>query len=278
MIACSTVTKAEIRRHYDWATPFYRLLWGAHIHHGLWQANETPRQAQHQLITSMIQRAGVIPETRVLDVGCGMGGSSIELVKLARCHVTGVTLSPVQQVWASSSARWQGVGDRARFLCADAEAVQFPRESFDVVWSIECTEHLFDKASFVRSAAGWLVPGGRMAICAWLAGDDDLDAARARQVDAVCEGFLCPSLGAAEDYRRWAQAAGLVLRSVEDWTEQTMRTWEICQARVKRSGVRWLAHALPAMVRFLDSFELILNAYRTRAMRYGCLVFEKPAD
>ena len=38
MIACAGVTKREIRLHYDLATPFYRLLWGPHIHHGMWDA------------------------------------------------------------------------------------------------------------------------------------------------------------------------------------------------------------------------------------------------
>ena len=38
MISCPTVSKHEIRSHYDLATVFYRLLWGRHIHHGLWNA------------------------------------------------------------------------------------------------------------------------------------------------------------------------------------------------------------------------------------------------
>jgi tocopherol O-methyltransferase len=39
-----------------------------------------------------------------------------------------------------------------------------------VVWSIECTEHLFDKRQFFQRVAQWLRLGGRVAICAWLAG------------------------------------------------------------------------------------------------------------
>jgi cyclopropane fatty-acyl-phospholipid synthase-like methyltransferase len=35
MIPCASVTKDAIRSHYDLAAPFYRLLWGRHIHHGL---------------------------------------------------------------------------------------------------------------------------------------------------------------------------------------------------------------------------------------------------
>ena len=81
-----------------------------------------------------------------------------------------LTLSPVQRHWAAASAALQGVSRRTRFLAADAESVEFDDASFDVLWSVECTEHLFDKAEFFRRAAGWLRPGGRLAIAVWFEG------------------------------------------------------------------------------------------------------------
>ena len=277
MIVCSTVTKSAIRSHYDLATPFYRLLWGRHIHHGLWDGEMSPVDAQERLIATMMDRAGIQAGNSVLDVGCGMGGSSIHLARAGGCTVTGVTISRLQRTWAGVTAWRRGVASRTRFLCQDAERVNFPPQSFDVVWSIECTEHLFEKAEFFRRAAGWLKPGGRMAICAWLAGSDETVADRERQVYEVCEGFLCPSLGRAEDYCTWMQDAGLVRRSYDDWTERVAQTWEICLERIQRSGVRKFARPTGRnMVRFLDRFGTILEAYRSGAMRYGCFVFEKP--
>ena len=49
MLSCPLVEKRVIRGHYNLSTPFYRLLWGPHIHHGYWEADETPRTAQLQL-------------------------------------------------------------------------------------------------------------------------------------------------------------------------------------------------------------------------------------
>ena len=75
------ITTKAIRRHYDLATPFYRLLWGSHIHHGLWYADEGPALAQRQLIDRLTAEADIQHGSTVLDVGCGMGGTSIYLAR-----------------------------------------------------------------------------------------------------------------------------------------------------------------------------------------------------
>ncbi len=275
MIACPSVEKRVIQTHYDLSTLFYRLMWGPHIHHGLWSANESPQVAQRQLTEEMAKLADIQTGQRVIDIGCGMGGSSIWLARNLQCQVTGVTISPVQRRWAQTSAALKGTRPRPEFLRADAEAIQFPAASADVVWSIECTEHLFDKPAFFRKAAGWLRPGGRMAICAWLSGDDEQAEQTQRLVYEVCEGFFCPSLGTQADYRQWMTDAGLSVRSTHIWTPRVLKTWEICRDRVAATRIRWLAQMLGRdHVMFLDRFDAILEAYRTGAMEYGCIIAE----
>jgi len=275
MIVCPTVRKQDIRSHYNLTTLFYRLLWGRHIHHGLWSGDEKATVAQQQLTETLAAEAGIRPGERVLDVGCGMGSSSIYLASHLGCDVTGITISSVQRRWAQCAARWHNVARRTQFLCADAEQIAFAPQSYDIVWSIECTEHLFDKPQFFRRVAAWLRPGGRVAICAWLAGDRG-DTDTMLQVHRVCEGFFCPSLGAADDYKQWIEAAGLVRLRYHDWTSAVVRTWEICQERVRRTGMRWLARAVDQnSLLFLDRFDAILQAYRTGAMKYGCFVAER---
>jgi tocopherol O-methyltransferase len=276
MIACSTVTQREILFHYDLATLFYRLLWGRHIHHGLWRGSESPAAAQQQL-TDTLAAGAVRRGDAVVDVGCGMGGSSIHLARAFDCRVTGITLSALQRGWAGCSARWQGVSRRTRFLRADAEQVELPAAAFDVVWSVECTEHLFDKPAFFRRAANWLRPGGRMAICAWLAAEPPHSDSARKLVHDVCEGFLCPSLGTMSEYQTWMSDAGLIMRRSDDWTARVTRTWEICLERVRRARLGRIARLIgSSAVGFLDRFATILEAYRTGALRYGALIFEAP--
>ena len=285
MIETTSVAQRAIRSHYDLATPFYRLLWGPHIHHGLWSEEDavrgvpeaSPRAAQEQLTDTLAALAEIDRGQRVLDVGCGMGGSAIRLARRHGCRVTGITLSGVQRRWAAAAAVLQGVGGAVAFQRADAETAAFDEAAFDVVWSIECTEHFFDKPAFFRRAGRWVRPGGRVAICAWLAaGDADLPSKRG-QVESVCDAFLCPSLGSFEDYRGWMTDAGLVVEVEQDWTARVSRTWELCDERVRRLGLPWLAGFVdPAQRLFLEHFRTLLVAFRSGAMQYGCLVARRP--
>src|SRR5579859_2867012 len=127
--------KRKIIEHYDVVSPFYRSLWGEHLHHGYWiRGNESKEKAQVQLIEYLAEVARVKPGAEILDIGCGFGGSSLYLAKQYRAAVTGITISPVQVEMAIQAAAAERLD--ARFLLMDAEAMQFQKR-FDVLWSVE---------------------------------------------------------------------------------------------------------------------------------------------
>ena len=279
MISVDGVKKTTIRSHYQLGTLFYRLLWGPHIHHGLWDDEtfkESAFQAQCQLTDTLADMAAIGADDRVIDVGCGMGGSSIRLAKLRGCQVTGVTLSPVQKHWATLTSKCKGVGHKTNFLAKDAEKISVPEGDYSVMWSVECTEHLFDKPAFFANAAKWLRPGGRMAICVWFEGDDTSKPGHRELVEEVCTRFVCPSLGTRNDYAKWISDAGLRVTHNVDWTSRSAHTWEICKQRVERFHIRKVAQVLDKdQVVFIDGFDTLLKAYRTGAMCYGAIVAQK---
>ena len=277
MISVEGIRKDSIRSHYQIGTLFYRLLWGPHIHHGLWYGDESPYVAQCQLTDALADLAQISANDKIVDIGCGMGGSAIRLAKMRGCDVTGVTLSPLQKRWASFSSTFNRVAKQTRFLAEDAETVDFDPESFDVVWSVECTEHLFNKPEFFRRAIQWLRPGGRIAICVWFEGEDALMPGHREQCEEVCARFICPSLATRADYADWMTDHGMRIIHDEVWTDRVTRTWEICKQRVERTGVRHLAKLIDReQVAFIDGFDALLNAYRSGAMQYGAIVAEKP--
>ena len=115
-----------------------------------------------------------------------------------------------------------------------------------------------------------------MALCVWLAGDEPHSDDDTAQVKAVCDAFLCPSLGTVDDYSNWLVAAGLQVQQVDDLTPRIARTWEICQRRAQRSGMIMLSRLLGrSAAQFATSFETILGAYRSGAMKYCSIVAKK---
>lgn len=268
---------SAVRDHYDRISVFYRAFWGDHIHHGYFEDHESPLRAQVKLIERLAERAAIPKGASVLDVGCGVGGSARWLARELDCTVLGITLSPVQARMATEAAQREGLGDRVRFEVKDAHALDFPAETFDAVWVIECSEHLEDKRSFIQACQRVLKPGGTLALCAWLSAERFESAEQARLVEEVCAGMLCPSLARMGDYVRWLREAGFEAISAEDLTPRVKATWQLCGRIAERPEVRLLTQVSDQQTReFVRSFAAIRQAYDTGAMAYGMLAAKKP--
>src|SRR5258707_12482934 len=101
--------KQKLRDLYDRTSPYYQRLWGEHIHHGYWiSGEETKETAQNQLIEHLAQAAGLEPGSKILDVGCGFGGSTIFLARNLEADPTGITISPIQVEMARKAADTTG--------------------------------------------------------------------------------------------------------------------------------------------------------------------------
>lgn len=261
------ITTAAIREHYDSLALVYRAFWGDHIHHGLFtHPAETPAQAQVNLVDHCA--ALVEPAGQVLDVGCGHGGGAIRLAQRG-CRVLGLTLSEKQARLARQHADAAGLNGAVRFVVHDAEHYEYPAESFDVVWTMEASEHFFDKAAYFANVFRTLSPGGRMLLAAWTG------SMQSPAVREVARRFLCPGLWTAEQYGDAMMSAGLGVRGVEDLTGRVQRTWEICGERARAAGPA--VRLLPAAAReFVGGIEIILGAYRSGELSYSVIHAEKP--
>src|SRR5215471_1685449 len=102
--------KQRILDHYNRVSPYYRALWGEHLHHGYWiRGDESRDMAQVQLVEHLAQAANLRPAAKILDIGCGFGGSSIYLARKYGAHPTGITISSLQVEMASKAAEQAGV-------------------------------------------------------------------------------------------------------------------------------------------------------------------------
>ena len=167
---------------------------GEHIHHGYFlDPSDTKEVAQARLVDLLLERSQLPRGSRVLDVGCGIGGTSRYLAKKIACNVTGITISGQQVKLAKRlSSEEADLEDEAldgsnfiklgnggvRFLELDAERMgDFFNESqtkmtFDCVWISEAMSHLPDKTLFFRNASMLLNTGGKLVVADWFKAED----------------------------------------------------------------------------------------------------------
>lgn len=160
---------ARIVDYYEQTWIDYKLFWSnrkAHaLHAGYW--DETTRRHGQSLINMNKQVAEPLklkPGVRVLDAGCGVGGSSMWLAETYGVEVVGLTLSPTQVKRGNKIAARRGLADLVSIQLGDYTETGLPDDSFDIVWTQEAVCYAPDKRDFLREALRVLKPGGQIGV------------------------------------------------------------------------------------------------------------------
>ena len=144
-------------------------LWGEHIHLGFYPSGKKNidfREAKVKFVHELIKWSDLekLPRgSRILDVGCGIGGSSRILAKYG-FNVTGITISPAQ---VKRARELTPVELNCNFQVMDALDLKFEDGSFDAIWSVEAGAHMNDKTKFADEMLRVLRPAGYLAIADW---------------------------------------------------------------------------------------------------------------
>ena len=107
--------------------------------------------------------ARVAPSTRVLDLGCGIGGPARYLADTFGCKVTGVDLSPAFIEAATYLTARCALSGHATFQTGDALHLPFEDAAFDTVFLQHVAMNVEDRAALYAEIRRILGPGGRFA-------------------------------------------------------------------------------------------------------------------
>lgn len=282
LTARSYQSSDSVANSYDQWTEdgILEYYWGEHIHLGHYGSppqNKDFLQAKSDFVHEMVKWGGLdkLPRgTTVLDVGCGIGGSSRILAKDYVFDVTGVTISP-QQVKRAQELTPEGVD--AKFTVDDAMALSYADASFDVVWSIEAGPHMPDKAVFARELLRVLKPGGVLVVADWNQRDDrqiPLNFWEKPVMQQLLDQWSHPAFSSIEGFSERLEETGLVRGEVvtADWTQETLPSWidSIWQGIIKPQG--WLRYGIAGFVksvREVPTLLLMRLAFGNGLCRFG---------
>lgn len=265
----------------DWTSDgILEFYWGEHIHLGHYGSPPHRKDfiaAKHDFVHEMVRWGGLdqLPTgTTLLDVGCGIGGSSRILARDYGFAVTGITISP-QQVKRAQELTPPEVN--AQFQVDDALALAFPDASFDVVWSVEAGPHMADKALFARELLRVLKPGGILVVADWNQRDDrqrPLSGWEQVVMRQLLDQWAHPAFSSIEGFSELLVATGLVEGEVitADWTQETLPSWldSIWQGIARPTGlVRFGVPGLLKSLREVPTLLLMRLAFGTGLCRFG---------
>jgi len=109
----------------------------------------------------LIKLSAFTPDMHILDVGCGIGGSTRRLSHETGCRVTGIDLSDEYIDTAQRLTRLLNMQERVKFHATSALALPFDDNYFDGVWSLQMNMNVEDKLSWLKETCRVLKPGGR---------------------------------------------------------------------------------------------------------------------
>ena len=219
----------RVVHYYDQTRFDYRTVWhnsdnlafhfghyepGIHEHaHALSNANQV-----------LARIARIEAGNRVLDAGCGVGGSSLWLARHLAVDVVGITPVEHQVAMAREVTRSRGLQHRATFERAEYTRVPFPDASFDVVWALESLCHAVDKRAFYREARRLLRPGGRLVVAEYVRTTRHLDPETNKLMGEWLAGWSMPDIDTAGEHVRAAEDAGFAGVRLVDHTWSTRRS------------------------------------------------------
>jgi len=240
----------------DLAAALRREIYGKDFGQTGWR---TPAE---QAEITVLLRLG--PEVHLLDVACGSGGPSLDLVERTGCRVTGLDVEPAGIAQAEAQASARGLADRAGFRVTDCGGrLPFTDGSLDAVLCVDAINHLPDRFGTLREWARLLRPGGRLlftdpVVVTGAVAKAELD------VRAALGFYLFVPPGLNEEA---IAAAGLVPLRREDRTAATAEIaarWHAARARhapelEREEGADWFAqrqHFLAATAELAGSGRL----------------------
>ena len=224
-----------------------RRVLSRHVHWGYWEnpasaayTLESLAMAQEQLSQQVVNAGQVRSGQRILDCGCGFGGTIAHLNdRLQDLDMVGLNIDP-RQLEVARTNFYPKHGNRAEFIEGDACALPFDENSFDLVLAVECIFHFPSRLRFFQEVRRVLKTGGTLAICDFVPREITL------VLDKMLNRFVQPLIGenfgpvdysySLQKYRSLASETGFSSLVERDITANTLPTYPVSVKVLNQHG------------------------------------------
>ncbi|MBC7450973.1 MAG: class I SAM-dependent methyltransferase [Cytophagales bacterium] len=218
----------DIARYYDVSEDHYVFFWDLNqshaLHYGYWDTNtKSFREALANINKLMADTAGITEGMKVLDAGCGVGGSTMWLAAHKSASVKGITLSHKQAKRGNENIALNSLSDKAKLEVQDFTQTSYPSASFDVVWAIESVCHADDKNAFLKEAYRLLKPGGKLILADFFI-ERDANPAEQKEIDAWTHGWAVPFFEKTKTFQSMLSDNGFQHTEMKDITQNIVRS------------------------------------------------------
>lgn len=265
--------KSLVNSYYDLATLFYEWGWGQSFHF----ANRYPKESFQQsisryenFIASKLGLVGDNQKSKVLDVGCGIGGPMRNICRFLGADLTGITLNHYQVNRCNEIIQTypvhKAIATKCRAVQGDFMEMPFEPDQFDGAYAIEATCHAPDRVKCYSEVYRVLKPGSIFITIEWCMTDkyDSTNKEHLRIKQYIEEGDGLPDIAHTSTCVDAMKSAGFEVLCSEDVAEEDFGA--------SAGGKAWMTPLLPSWNIFTQRFQF--NWLGKRVVSYSLKVLE----
>ncbi len=275
------ITQETVLNYFDHTMPIYQLYSKNHLHFGIWTRNTLSKEESLLNLTKLVCKLlDIKPGDRVLDSGCGVGGSAYYIASTHGVPTIGINISRLQLQKALEFPPQLNNSSLLKFYLQDYTQTDFPSSSFTKIFGIESICHTHEKGKFLNEAYRLLKKEGRLVIADGYRKRKNLKETEKKLLHRFLKGWAVPDLETFESIHQKLLSSHFRNITCHDITAHIRKSsWRIHRSAKRAYPLLYLLKTLHLINTAL--FEHCEGAYTQKLLidrdilRYGVITADK---